>query len=311
MKMAIMRLGAWRGVTMAAVVAAAGILAFGAGVDRVYADESANKSLLNAPDARYRVSFEAELGFVGVLNHTYQSGADGTAFDFREQGGQDILSPFTRFAAEVRIGPRHAVELLYQPLELVTRAQLREDITIDTVTFAAGGAGGGTGERALNVRYSFPFWRGTYYYNVIAEPGLELGLGGALQLRNASIGFESGDGTQIAISQNLGPVVAAAVRGGKYWPGGLFARGEVVGIYASSAFINGADYEFEGSLLDASVQVGVALNGGAETYLKLRFLGGSAQGTSENVGGTWSESIEGYTENRLATTALTLGLRLR
>lgn len=263
-------------------------------------------SILNRPDAPYQVALEAELGYIGVLEHTYRNGLDSTSFNYRTQGGQDILFPLVRLAAEVTVVNRHTVSLLYQPLDIVTQARLREDIKIDNVTFLAG-----TGNSPLNVRYSFPFWRLTYLYDFFPQRDLELAVGGALQIRNASISFESGDGTKLTLSQNVGPVPSLAVRGGKYWSNGLFVRAEATGLFASSSIINGAQFEFEGSLLDTSVQTGVVLAGGAETFLKLRFLGGSAKGTTQYASRTWSESIERYTTNYLSTVAVSLGFRLR
>ena len=261
-----------------------------------------------SPDgAPYSVALEAEMGFVDVLGHTYQSGEPGTNFDYVNQGGQDILFPALRLAAEVTLKDRHIINFLYQPLEVNSNVSFDEAVVIDGVTFPA--------DTPMALRYSFPFWRLTYLYDFSSRDNLELAAGGALQLRNASVTFQSlndlSGQKDITVSQNLGPVPALAFRGRYIFPSGVYLGAEATGLYASSAFINGADFEFEGSILDASVQAGVVLNGDREMYVKLRFLGGTAVGNSEYVDRTWTEAESTYTSNKLATLFLTLGLRLR
>ncbi len=261
---------------------------------------------LSPEEAPYAIALEAELGFVDVVGHTYQSGDPGTNFDYVNQGGQDILFPALRLAAEITLKDRHIINFLYQPLEVNTNVSFDEAVVIDGVTFPA--------DTPMALRYSFPFWRLTYLYDFSSRENLELAAGGALQLRNASVTFRSLNdqaGQDITVSQNLGPVPALAFRGRYTFPSGVYLGAEATGLYASSAIINGADFEFEGSILDASAQAGVLLNGGREMYVKLRFLGGTAVGNSEYVDRTWTEAESTYTSNKLATLFLTLGLRLR
>lgn len=42
----------------------------------------ASDSRLNAPDRRYAVRLDAEIGFLAPLAHTIQFGKDGTVFDY-------------------------------------------------------------------------------------------------------------------------------------------------------------------------------------------------------------------------------------
>ncbi len=262
-----------------------------------------------AQDVGLSMRLEAEAGAIKVFHHTYRSGAavDGnTNFDFVAMGGQEILYPFQRLSAELGIGERHRVRLLYQPLELTTQTVAREAFTIDEVTFAAG--------TPVDIVYSFPFYRATYLYDLLPGP-VYLGVGGALQLRNASIrftGFEDEAGTQAvrAVSQNLGPVPALAVYGEFPFGAGFYAGFELTGLYASSAFINGADFEFEGSILDAAARVGLELRPGLGAFLNLRFLGGSAAGVSQYPDRFWTESQSDATSNYLATGSVTLGARV-
>ena len=40
---------------------------------------------------------QAEGGFLSVISHTIRYGDNGTDFDYRDEGGQDLLFPCTRF----------------------------------------------------------------------------------------------------------------------------------------------------------------------------------------------------------------------
>ena len=49
----------------------------------------------------------------------------------------------------------------------------------------------------------------------------------------------------------------------------------------------------------------------ADAYLNVRFLGGSAAGTSEYIDRYWTESVSSYTTNYLSSLSLSLGFTLR
>lgn len=252
------------------------------------------------------VALEAELGTVKIISHTYRVGPSpaNTDFDFVAMGGQEILFPFSRLSVELVAGGRHSIRMLYQPLELVTQTVARQSFTIDGVTFAE--------DTPVDIVYSFPFYRVTYLYDLLRGPNF-LGMGAAVQLRNASIrfsGFDAAMNEVRAVSQNLGIVPALAVAGRFDLSGGFFAGFEATGIYASSALFNGATFQFEGSILDASVRAGRRFNSGAEVFLNLRFLGGSAAGVSQYPDLYWTESQDDETANYLATGSLTLGARI-
>ena len=136
-----------------------------------------------------------EIGYLGVLSHLYQAGEGetpgngGTLFNFVTMGGQDILFPYQRYSAELVLGGRNRVTLLYQPLTLNTRTVVgRNDPTpsaiyIDDATFAAG--------TPIDITYGFDFWRVSWLYDFARSPNTILGAGISLQLRNASIVFRS------------------------------------------------------------------------------------------------------------------------
>ena len=270
-----------------------------------------SQSLLNDGEGPLSVALVAETGFVKVLSHTIQIGENGTVFDYVDQGGQEILSPFNRLSAELGIGRRHTVTFLYQPLLLVTQSRFDADVTIDDVTFEAG--------QVVDLTYSFPFYRLSYLYDFAPVRGLELAAGLSLQLRNASISFASTDPatdvSELTISQNLGPVPILKLRAEYRFQGGrvpgAFVGFEADGFYATSSFFNGAAYEFSGSIYDASLRAGFSPRSGVDVFINARGLGGGATGTRGRDRENWTESREAYTDNFLNTLSITLGARVR
>ncbi|MDX9828465.1 MAG: hypothetical protein RBT73_12055 [Spirochaetia bacterium] len=251
---------------------------------------------------------QTEGGAIKLLKHTYRVGtvADGNdTFDFVKQGGQEILYFFDRYTLGATIADKHEVSFLYQPLELVTDVKFKTAVKIDNVTFAA--------NTPMQLTYSFPFYRTTSRYRFLGDSRSYLSGGLAIQLRNASIRFEekSGANGQLVVSQNLG-IVPALSLGGRLGLGKSgFLAFEATGSYASSSFFNGADFQFEGSILDASVRGGIALDERSEIFLNGRFFGGSASGTSQYPDVYWTEAASNTTENIIAALSLTAGATLR
>ncbi|MBI9109141.1 MAG: hypothetical protein JEZ04_20520 [Spirochaetales bacterium] len=263
------------------------------------------ESMINEEDATVKFFLESELGTLGIQYHTIRIGTSGTAtdFDFVNQGGQEILYRFERYNAGLVIADQHRISFLYQPLEIVTEVTFKDNVVIDGVTFATG--------TPMEVSYGFPFYRITYGYDFFKEENIDLGLGAALQLRNASIVFKSLDGTQMTVSQNLGPVPAIHLFGRYSFDGGFYVLTDITGLYASSALINGASFNFEGSILDASLRAGYTLKNNIDLFLNFRFLGGSASGVSEYPDLHWTDSAEDETANYLATTSVSLGITVK
>ena len=270
------------------------------------------QNLLNQNDGPLELELVGETGFVAVLAHTIQVGEAGSLFNFRTEGGQEILFPVSRLTAEVTAAERHTVILLYQPLEIATQVRFDAARTIDETTFAA--------NEGVNVTYSFPFYRVSYLYDFAAAENLELAAGLSLQLRNASVRFVAIDpdenGEDIAVSQDLGPVPIVKVRGEYRFDDaaipGAFLGLEADGFYASSAFINGASYDFSGSIYDVSLRAGFMPRPGVDVFANVRALGGGATGTRpDDVRDFWSQSKSGFTDNFLSTLSLTLGARVR
>lgn len=261
------------------------------------------ESMINRPESLFRFNAEIEGGMTKVLYHHYQNGDTGTDFDFVTMGGQEILFPFARIEAGMVIGERHIFNALYQPLVVNTEVTFREEVTINSVVFYT--------NTPMEIQYGFSFWRFTYGYDFFKRKDLDLVAGLALQLRNASIIFSQKDGGKSSTSQNLGLVPALYLAAEYRFPSGIGLGFEATGIYASSAFFNGADFEFEGSLLDTSIRVLFPLKGGMDTFVNLRFLGGTSDGVSRYEDRFWTQSIEDYSTNNLATLNFSVGLRIR
>lgn len=235
------------------------------------------------------ISFVAEAGFVAPVYHTIQYGKDGNTLDYIDEGGQDSLFPVLRVSAELTLSRRHTFILLYQPLDLRTQATLGRDIAFDDVAFASG--------TAVNLRYGFDFYRLSYLYDFFESAGTELGLGLSLQIRNAAVVFSSADGQQRKAENNIGPVPALKLRARQVLPGGIFVGGEIDGIWAPIKYFNGSGTDVEGALLDASVRVGYEVSDGFDVFLNVRYLGGGAEGGSDD-----------YTENWLQFLTTTVGV---
>ena len=262
-------------------------------------NKTATGSLLNDPEKPYAFRGCLEIGFIDVLSHTIQFGENGTEFDYVTEGGQDIFFRFNRLTAELMLGRRHNLIVLFQPLDIQTEALLSRDVVIDDLIFPA--------DTPVKLRYGFDFWRLSYLYDFWKQDERELSIGLSLQIRNASISFRSYDGTLFRINQNVGPVPIFKFRARIPFEGGLWFASEIDGFYASGKYITGSENDFVGSILDASIRLGFELNKSFETFLNIRYIGGGARGTEEDDPGPG----DGYTDNWLHTVAVTLGTYIK
>lgn len=254
---------------------------------------------INSPDNPLQLQATSEVGLIQVLAHTIQFGANGTTFDYVKDGNQNLLFPYSRLGLNLGINHRHNIVLVYQPIDVRTEAVLEEPLVVDSLTFLAG--------TPMDFRYGFDFYRVSYLYNFLRDPEQELGVGVSLQMRDATISFSSKDGTQSLGNQNVGPVPVLKARarfplGGQSWLGA-----EVDGFYASDKIFNGANFKFEGSVLDASLRYGIKFSDAVAGYINGRYIGGSAKGFGyKNRAGS-----DGYTDNRLNTFALSIAFELK
>lgn len=243
------------------------------------------------------IQANAEFGFVGVLDHFIQLGRDGSRIDYRRDGAQDTLFPFARLSVDLDINRRHFITLLYQPLQFDTRETLSRDLRIDGATFAAG--------TPVNFRYGFPFYRAGWAYNVLTGPGRELTFGVALQIRNATIDFETRDGRTLRSRSDVGPVPLLRAHGRFPISSTGFFAFDIDGFYAPISVLNGSDNEVVGAILDASVRVGWRVRPHVDLFINARYIGGGATGQ-----GTPDPTSDGYQSNWLNFFALSLGATL-
>jgi hypothetical protein len=244
-------------------------------------------------------SLGAELGFLVVASHIIQLSNDGTRFDYRKDGGQDVLFPFFRLTTDLKFKGRHAIVFLYQPLKLTGETLLSEDTIFDGTEFPEG--------TPLNSTYGFTFWRISYLYDFLRRKGDEAALGVSLQIRNANITFTSADGQLRAARRDVGPVPAIKFRGRWGFNNGVFWGTEIDGMYAPVSVINGSDSEVTGAILDASLRVGYDFTDRVSGFFNVRYLGGGAVGTESNP----TPPSDGYTKNWLHFVTVSLGVDFR
>jgi len=236
---------------------------------------------------KFKFSGVAELGFLNVYDHKIQFSNSGTYFDYRRDGGQDVLFPVSRLSLELQ-SDRSTFYLLYQPLRLESQVYLENDLVVDEAVFAAGSA--------VKLLYNFPFYRASYTRELFPnKPKFNFALGATIQIRNATISFESLDGSIYRTNRDVGIVPAIKMRTNYHFNDRLYAEFEADGMYAPVSYLNGSDNEVVGAILDASLRTGVKITDQVTGFLNLRYLGGGAVGTSDDVDGPG----DGYVRNWL------------
>jgi hypothetical protein len=238
----------------------------------------------------------AELGFVGVLAHNIQFSNSGSRINYVTEGGQDVLFPVSRLSLELGIKQKHTWIFLYQPLRLESTALLSRDITVDELTFPAG--------TSVNFLYNFPFFRLSYLRELARNNDkFDFAVGLSLQIRNATISFESTDGTLFRSNRDIGPVPILKLRTRYRFNALTYTEVEADGFYAPISYLNGSDNEVVGAILDASLRQGLQVSDQVGAFLNLRYLGGGAVGTSDDDPGPG----DGYTRNWLNFLTVTGG----
>ncbi len=252
-----------------------------------------------APDSRPALKAHFELGWIGVLGHKVQFGKDGTYLDYVSQGGQDNLYQVSRLSLDLRLSRRSTLIFLYQPLALETKAILESALRVDGLDFPAG-----TPTRFV---YRFPFYRVSYLVDLSKSPATELSVGLSLQIRNATIEFESLDGKLFRSNRNIGPVPILKLRWRHDFDSRLWLGAEADGFYAPVSYINGSDNEVIGAILDASLRGGLRLDKNVEAFVNVRYIGGGAVGSDDTP--DWP-STDGYVRNWLHFLTFTAGFSL-
>lgn len=237
-----------------------------------------------------------ELGAIGVLYHTLRFDEDGTNFDLRRDGRQDTMFLFGRLSTELEVDDHHQIILLFQPLRLETTTVLTDPLVADDTTFPA--------QTGLEIFYGFDFYRVSYAYDFLTDPGDEVSLGFSMQFRNFRSSYVATDGPEAVANTNFGPVPAIKLRGRHDLEGANFwYGGEVDGFYANLPFVNGGDDPVEGLIVDASLRAGFTVAKIVRPFVNVRYLGGGARGTSSDKVGFG----DGFSSNWLHTMAVSLG----
>jgi hypothetical protein len=248
----------------------------------------------------FALTLRSELGFIAPLYHRIQYSEAGTYFDYVGEGGQNVLFPYSRWTAEMRLGGRHHVGFLFQPLTLETEVRLNRDIVVDDAIFPEG--------RPVELLYNFPYYRTTYLYDLIDDPRREFSIGGGLQIRNATISFQTADGELRRDRRDVGFVPLLKVRAhqplGREW----FAGGEAAGFYAPVRYLNIRDVDVVGAILDANLLVGRRVDRHVDALLTIRYVGGGSEGTSNRRP---EEPGDGFTRNWLHAMSVALGFTYR
>lgn len=243
---------------------------------------------IKSDTSKFKFRAVSEIGFTSVLAHHVQFGQNGTYYDYVKDGGQDVLFPIVRFSVEMDVNKRNTFILLYQPLRIESQAFLRTDAVFNDITFPA--------STGINCLYNFPFYRFSYLRELMPKnQKYKFAIGGTLQIRNATISFESTDGSRFTTNGGTGLVPAIKIRGKAKLNNYFYAELEADGIYAPVSYLNGSDNEIVGAILDASMRVGAQVNDEGKLFLNFRYLGGGATGT--DTGDVWPG--DGYVKNWL------------
>jgi len=244
----------------------------------------------------HKLRMNAEIGFLGVIDHKIQFSNNGTYIDYVKDGAQDILFPVTRFSLDFNLTRRSSISLLYQPLRLQTKNTLERDIIVDDQIFTQGSG--------VNFLFNFGFYRGSYLYEFFPDNSkYDFAFGATIQIRNATISFESQDGSAFRRSGDIGIVPALKIRTKRYFGDTYFLGVEADGIYAPVSYLNGANNEIVGAIFDGSVFGGFRLQKEAYTFLNLRYIGGGAVGTDPDFTGPG----DGYVRNWLHFINVSIG----
>jgi hypothetical protein len=255
----------------------------------LFAQETENEPI-------YKVRAVAEIGFLGVLDHKVQFSNSGTYFDYKKDGGQDVLFPIIRPSIELTLKERNTIIFLYQPLRLESQVILTENLIVDDLLYPAGSS--------VKLLYNFPFYRASYLRELAPnQESFDFAIGGTIQIRNATISFESTNGSRFRTNRDVGIVPALKIRSSYHFNENVYAQIEADGIYAPVSYLNGSDNEVVGAILDASLRTGIQLSAPVSAFLNLRYLGGGAVGTSDNNDGTG----DGYVKNWLHFGTMSVG----
>ena len=246
----------------------------------------------------YKINYES--GFLGIQNHRIKLSKNNTYFDYVDDGGQQNLYSYTRGTLDIGRQGEFLVRFVYQPIDLVTTSTLEKDISIDNVIFEKG--------TAMEYRYSFPYYRATYFWSLIDTTNMSLYGGLGIQIRNATIEFASRNGSQQVVKRDVGPVPLFSLLLEYRFTDSTFLHYEAEGNYANTSYINGDDDSgVTGAIIDTAFKLHTKITDKIIGFSSFRYISGGARGTSKEIENATSD---GYASNWIDAMAFSLGLQL-
>lgn len=233
-----------------------------------YADEDADGEV---EPLRIHPTLVFETGFAYVAQNDGRYGPTGTAFEASDVGQQDNLARVSRTSIEVAYR-RHTAIFLYAPFQLSTVVTLDNDLQFRDQRFVAGSV--------VQHRYLFDGYRASYLYRLLDRARVKLELGGSLQIRNANVGFVSGDGLRQADQSDIGLVFAAKAR---LWLKPDRDRGFWAALETDALSTFGLIDGVSGGIYDLGLSVGHPIGRGVDLMLVARLLGGGAKVESQDI----------------------------
>ena len=199
-------------------------------------------------------SINIELGQASsVYNKVKIDGENGTLFNLAP-----ALNPtsYYRLSLIKKFNSRHGYRLLYAPLKFSGDKTYLSTIEFNGVNFSAG--------KKTEAEYQFNSYRGTYFYELVADKNFLFRLGGTLKVRDASIGLKQDDRKKT--KKNTGLVPLFYLYSQYKWDNGFLVTFDFDGLMAPQgrafdvALMGG--YQFSPS---TSFQIGSRmLDGGAD-----------------------------------------------
>jgi hypothetical protein len=175
------------------------------------------------------------------------------------------------------------------------------DLQVDGTRFAAG--------TPMAFKYDFGFYRFGYMYDLLKHPEQELGIGLALQIRNATIDFASRDGELLATNRNIGVVPLLKLRG-RWTPRAARASGSAPRSTArTSAARSSAAPATTSRAPSSTPRCAPASRSRAPATSSSTSATSAAAPAAPTA--PRSDGTDGFAENWLHTMALSLGLYIR
>lgn len=151
------------------------------------------------------LSFEAESGISWFgRNDVRIPNEDGTLFDMIDLIGTEPY-PFLRLRANLELGERHLIRVLYAPLSQTDTGEFEDEVFFEETSFQPNTPTEGT--------YRFNTYRLTYRYTFYQQSPWELGAGAAVLVRDAKVELEQTDRTDRNTDLGIVPLIHLFAKG--------------------------------------------------------------------------------------------------